>query len=382
MATTGVVGQRWRADVTPVGAIVPWDGSAAVEWHVAADDRWHDTRTDTGIRHRRVDGVAVFETKVRVPGGDAVQHVWSVADHGGLTVVEIGNESPLPIAVAFTRPDLLTGRPPTDVPIQGIDLPPGSIVVPVGHRASVTVALAHRGPSGGHLPDRVASAAAVARGWIGRVDTASRLELADPSAVEVVRAARCELVLCGPADAGDDPVQFLLGAAELVRMAEWDERDAVAVVPDVAAAVERAAVDPSPLAGAALRAAGVVLATAGERRALADLGRILGRRDGRVGPVPDEEGVAAIAALEGRLATGGRLFPDGIPPAWRGVDVEAHGLVVGPASRLSLALRWHGANVAALWEVTGDPVELTTDITTEPWHTAAPSGDALWVLRE
>ena len=238
--------------MTPVGTIVPWDGSAAVEWHVAADDRWHDTRTDTGIRHRRVDGVAVFETKVRVPGGDAVQHVWSVADHGGLTVVDVANESPLPIAVAFTRPDLLTGRPPTDVPIQGIDLPPGSIVVPVGHRASVTVALAHRGPSGGQLPDRTASAAAVARGWIARVDAASRLELGDPSAVDAVRAARCELVLCGPADAGDDPVQFLIGAAELVRMAEWDERDAVAVVPDVAAAVERAAVDPSPLAGAAL----------------------------------------------------------------------------------------------------------------------------------
>ena len=189
-------------------------------------------------------------------------------------------------------------------------------------------------------------------------------------------------MLCGPADAGDDPVQFLIGAAELVRMAEWDERDAVAVVPDVAAAVERAAVDPSPLAGAALRAAGVVLATAGERRALADLGRILGRRDGRAGPVPEGEGVAAIAAVEGRLAAGGRLFPEGIPLAWRGVDVEAHGLVVGPASRLSLALRWHGVNVAALWEVTGDPVALTTDVTTEPWHTEAPAGDALWVLRE
>ena len=39
-------------------------------------------------------------------------------------------------------------------------------------------------------------------------------------------------------------------------------------------------------------------------------------------------------------------------------------------------------NVAVLWEVTGDPAALTTDVTAEPWHTTAPAGDALWVLRE
>ena len=112
MATTGVTGGRWRAEVTPAGAVEPWDGSDPLAWFVAADDRWHDPARDTGVRHRRVDGTAVFETAVRVPGGDAVQRVWSVADRGGITLIEVHNDSPLPIACAFTRPDLLTTRPP------------------------------------------------------------------------------------------------------------------------------------------------------------------------------------------------------------------------------------------------------------------------------
>ncbi len=41
----------------------------------------------------------MVETKLRVPGGDAVHRVWAVADHGGLTVIEVENDSPMPIAV-------------------------------------------------------------------------------------------------------------------------------------------------------------------------------------------------------------------------------------------------------------------------------------------
>ena len=223
----------------------------------------------------------------------------------------------------------------------------------------------------------------MARGWIARAERASRLELPDPSAVEAVRAARCELVLCGPADAGDDPVRFLLGAAELVRMGEWDERDAVAVVPDVAAAVERAAVDPSPLAAAALRAAGVVLAAAGERRALADLGRILGRRDGRAGPVR-ARGRASPRSQRSRDAS--RPADVSSPTASRRRGAASTSRPTGCSSarprRCRSPCAGTASNVAVLWEVTGDPVALTPRRQTEPWHTAAPAGDALWVLRE
>ena len=50
-----------------------------------------------------------------------MHRVWSVADGGGRTIVEVSNDSPLPIACAFSRRDLLTARPPADVPIEGID---------------------------------------------------------------------------------------------------------------------------------------------------------------------------------------------------------------------------------------------------------------------
>ena len=115
---------------------MPWDGSAPLAWHVAADDRWHSPADEAAVRQQRLSGAPVFETRVRIPGGDAVQRVWSVADGGGRTLVEVTNESPLPIACAFTRRDLLTARPPADVPIEGIELPPSTIVLPIGHRSS------------------------------------------------------------------------------------------------------------------------------------------------------------------------------------------------------------------------------------------------------
>ena len=46
MTTTGVVGARWRATVTPWGAVEPWNGSGVVDWFVAADDRWHKNAAD------------------------------------------------------------------------------------------------------------------------------------------------------------------------------------------------------------------------------------------------------------------------------------------------------------------------------------------------
>ena len=189
--TTGVVGARWRASVTEWGAIEPWDGSSAIDWFVAADDRWHTPQHETSTRQIRVDGTPVVETRVRIPGGDAVQRIYSVADGGGMTVIEVTNESTLPIAVAFTGGGLLTRRAPTAMPPQGIDLPADAVIHPIGHSATLTVARSHGEAT--VLPQTVPSSDQVVRGWLAQTHRASRLQLPDAGLVEAVTAAHCEL---------------------------------------------------------------------------------------------------------------------------------------------------------------------------------------------
>jgi hypothetical protein len=374
---TGVLGQTWRATVTDRGAVVPWDGSPPLYWYVAADDRWHTPSAEAAVRQVRLSGAPVFETRMRVPGGDAVQRVWSIADAGGWTVVEIANDSPLPFACAFSRADVWTSRPPADVPIDGIDLPAGSVVVPVGHRATVTVGLAHTA-NGGDLPRSHPAADAVARGWRSLTERASRRVLPDDALVDAVVAARCEVLLGALPGCDEDPVGFLLSAAELVRLGELTRAEAAHRAGDVAIAAERVARGDGWDADAALEAAAFVLATAGERRAVLDVTRITaGRRPGGL-PAEPVGGIRAVAAVERRLARGAVLFPEGIPERWRGSSVEGHGLVAGPATRLSFALRWHGARPAVLWEVDGEPVALSAPVVDPSWRTTGQSGEALW----
>jgi hypothetical protein len=376
---TGVLGRPWRADVTRWGAIAPRDGSPTLDWHIAADDRWHSPRSEEAVRQRRLSGTPVFETRMRVPGGDAVHRTWSAADAGGWTVVEVTNESPLPFACAFTRADIATSRPPAEVPIAGIELPAASVVLPVGHRASVTVGLGHDDSRGGRqLPRSLASADAVARGWLTRAERASRLVVPDQRLVEALVAARCDILLGGLPGPAEDPVAFLLTAGELVRLGEIDRTAARQIGPDVAAAAERVARSAGWDVDAALDAAALVLARAGERRGVGDLVRIAGARHLGRPPVEPVAGVRAVAAVERRLARGPTLFPDGIPTAWRGAELEAHDLAVGPATTLSFAVRWHGAHPAVLWQVTGQPVELRAPAVDPTWRTAAASGETLW----
>ncbi len=372
-----MLGGDWRADVTAWGDVVPWDGSPPLVWHVAADDRWHSPADELAVRQVRVAGAPVFETRLRIPGGDAVHRVWSVADGGGRTIVEITNDSPLPIACALTRRDLLTTRPPADVPIEGIDLPPGTIVLPIGHRAAVTVALDHHGAGAGPLPAGSAPAEATARGWVGFAERASRFT---GSGAEVLVTARAEVALGGAPDVDEDPVGHLLAVGELTRLGERAD-DPVDALDDVAVAVHAIARRDGWDIDAALDAAAMVLARAGERRAGSDLARIVAAR--HPAPPPDPTGVTGVrvvAAVERRVVRGGQLFPDGIPTAWRGTDLEAHGLLAGPASTLSFALRWHGPNAAVLWEVDGAAVELTAPGADPAWRTRERHGEALWRL--
>ena len=219
---TGVLGQDWRADVTAHGSIEPWDGSAPLDWHVAADDRWHSPAAEVAVRQRRVDGAPVFETRAADPrrrrgATGVVGPRRRRADlRGGDQRVAAADR----LRLHPGRP--AHGRPPTSVPIHGIDLPAATTtVLPIGHRASVTVGLAHArhgrpppaGPSarrGGRRPRVGRPRRSGPAGWTSptrRRSTPSWRRGATSSSV-------------GSADPGDDDVGFLVGVGELVRMGE------------------------------------------------------------------------------------------------------------------------------------------------------------------
>ena len=374
--TTGVVGGRWRATVSAWGAIEPWDDSTPVDWFVAADDRWHRPQQEASTRQTRIAGTAVVETRVRIPSGDAVQRVYSVADAGGMTIIEVTNDSPLPIAVAFTGGGLLSRRPPTTLPPQGIELPADAVIHPVGHHSSVVVARAHSAAAGEALPDSVPTADQVVRGWLAQSQKASRLHLPDPSWVDATTSARCELLLNGPSGAAEsDPVSFLLGVAELVRMGDR----ASIWVPDIASHLERLARSGTQIPGRVIEAVARVLHLAGEHRAVADLRRMsLSVEPDTAADAMPAESDRVPSWVEHQLVASdehsARLMPKSFPSTWLGVDFEAHGLPIGWSSALSFAVRWHGDRPAVLWEVKGPPMPLSHGA----WHTGQLSGEALW----
>jgi hypothetical protein len=376
-----VLGGRWRATVTPWGAIEPWNDDPVLEWHIAADDRWHSPQSEAAVRQTRVEGTAVVETRVRIPNGDAVQRVWSVPDHGGLTIIEIENESPLPIAIAFTHGDLRSVRPPT-APIEGIALPTGSVAFPLGHHATLTVALAHDGRGAGALPGNVPPMAGVVRGWLSTVERASRLLLPDLALSEQIVAERCELALGGPVHPDDDAVGFLLGVGQLVRMGE----PADPWLPDVAHSLELAAKRGSAdwALASAFDAASAVFAAAGDRVAQGDLAamRARVRAGGELPPAAPEDPARLLAWAEARVvqstAAGAALLPLGMPADWAGSNFEVYGLPNGVGGSVSFAVRWHGARPAVLWEQTAPAATLVAPSLAPDWATAEVKGETLW----
>lgn len=376
--TIGVLGGRWRATVTSAGTVLPWDGSPEVQWFVAADDRWHTPADEPTVRQRRLDGAPVIETRIKVPTGDAVHRVWCVADSDGLTIIEIENDSTLPFAVAFNRSDLLASRAPTNVAIQGIDLPDGSAVYPVGHHTTVRFGLPHYPEAAARLPEQIPSAMQVARGWTAITDGAGRMVLPDANEMDLVARLRGELALNGPAAPDDDPVGFLIDVGQLVRLGEQAEP----WVPDVADAVARVArLAHSWDVASALDGAAVVLHRAGETLALRDIARL---RSAAPVSFPTEPPThRQLAWHEQRLArcTGdgtADVLSGGIPLSWLGANFEVYGLPIGPATTVSYAVRWHGDRPAVLWETEGPPVPFTASAIAPGWSTAESKGEALW----
>lgn len=381
--TIGVLGGHWRGSVTSWGAVQQWDGLGTLDWFVAADDRWHTPASEPTVRQTRVEGTPVVETRVRVPQGDVVSRVYAVADHGGITVVEITNDSPLPVAVAFAGAPVMSVRPPAAVPIQGIQLPADASVFPVGHHATLVVGLAHQEGSSGTLPGPLPTAAQVARGWSSTCDRASRLVLPDQQLVDAVTSARCELALVGPPPPGDDPIGFLLGVDQLVRMTGA----APSWMPDVAQAVETLARSSTELWNVGLDAAEAVARKAVDDRAVRDLDKVrahlvvraaAGRQPAWLPQPATQTDVRFIVAVERRLALGGDLLPAGMPADWLGNNFEVHGVPTGPASAVSFAVRWHAERPAVLWECSGAPITLTSSQIAPGWSTCDSTGETLW----
>ena len=388
----GAMGAMCRAWVTRCGDVQPLRSdhqATMVRWFVAAEDRWHVPASEAAVRQRRLEGTPVVETRLRVPEGDAIQRVWSVPDVGGLTVIEVENASALPFAVAFAGTRLLTERPPADVPIRGIELPEGSIVLPVAHRSSIRVAIPHDPArfTTWALPT-LAPAMAVVRGWETIVHRASRLVLPDAGLGEAVAAARSDLLLSGPVNVDDDVIGFLLDVAELGRLGDHADAWMPEIVEPIASIARTDVLE----VDLALQACERLAVSAGDERAAGDIARIRSRRshDGRpAGPTAGApssfsdlrrgESVGRfVAQVEQRVCDEGRLLPLGIPRRWLGSNFEVHGVPTGPRSTVGFALRWHGERPAVLWEQHGPAQLLSAPAVDAEWSRDAGSGEALW----
>lgn len=378
----GVRGATWRGSVDEGGVLHPSDGSAQTSWQIAAADTWHDPSRDPSTRQKWYAGTPVVETRVRVPGGDVAVRVFCVADVGGMTVWEFENESPSPVVVGFSRSDVLTSVPSS--PPLGTDLPQGSIALPLGHRGTTRVGLLHSRPHTGQLPDDVPRAPAVVRGWETAAEVPSRLLLPDHSLTSRIVEFRTQLLLSEEGfeasphayiellRLGEVNEDWALGLSRIAEDTISDQRRGTVLSWDTPWLLTNIAALSTRLGDGTL--AGDVVAA------------MLRFADREIESVPLEvdEPSQVVAWAESLLVrpslAGGRctVFPDGIPRAWWGQNLEWHRVAADSARTMSGAVRWHGSRPALLWEMSG-PAGLVIDawLGDGVWHTTQPSGETL-----
>lgn len=358
------------ATVEPTGAVTLADGSR-LDWWVAAEDRWHTPGDEATLRQSHTSGVPVVETSLRVPGGDVVHRVY--AEAGGLVVVELENQSNRSVAVAFNRSDLRFARPPAKVPIEGIDLPPDAVVLPLGHSTSVRVGVGAGPGALGHTP----GPDEVRRGWMRQIDRSPTLDLPDADLLDRIRRARADVLLGLGWDLAD-PVERCLAAGELVRLGDrgavWIE-PVVEAVTLVVKAVKRGGAGADE--HAAMRRAAEVLAGVGEHRAARDVDA-LRRRFPPASRPAGNAGVRSLVSTIDGLANGSDgvvTFLSKVDPTWYGQPIEMHDLPLGTGIA-GCAVRWHGERPALLWEVP-DGFTVRCPGLDPTWSSTAATGEAL-----
>jgi hypothetical protein len=98
----GNLDSPWEAVVDPRGLVTPWFDGWSLDWWVGSHDRWRFPSREPAVRQSLLDDTPVVETRLRVPGGDAVHRAYAVRDGDReLVVVEVENDSPAPFSVAF-----------------------------------------------------------------------------------------------------------------------------------------------------------------------------------------------------------------------------------------------------------------------------------------
>jgi len=402
----GIRGGGWNAIVNERGSIRLNDGSPVLDWHIAADDRWHDPSTEPSVRQTRRAGVPVIETRLRIPGGDAIQRVYAVADAGGLVVIEITNESTLPIAVAFTRPDVVSSRTPSPRGAQGIELPAGSVVFPVAHGSTLRVALRALDNVVANVDvERLPSFEQLQKGWLKAVEQAGYVIVPEGAVAPLVARLRSDaLILSGHeiedwaigagGDCANDPVAYILTLQELLRMGEKLTGDSALIRVDHAArlaqCVETLLKDnkKTPIlpwdVERALFAAQFVFARMGESRAADDVAATQLRLSSAAEPpnvMPTD--IRAIAWVEEKMVAMQRdgsvqIFGRGIPRLWLGANLECHRVAAGPLHTVSFGIRWHGEKPALLWEVAGPAgIKLTAGKCDPTWTSVEATGETL-----
>jgi hypothetical protein len=314
MRAIGVRDGVWQGAVNAWGDVFV-DGQERLRWFVAADDRWYRPSRETTVRQREISGVPVIETRIKVPGGDAVQRVYGVADFGGAIVVEIYNDSSLPFAVAFDRGDIAAMREPSPTGVQGIDLPVGSVVFPVGHHATMRVAIligdagqnvgknarrnaARNGQNAGRKlsPQELESLPSfeqVERGWLAALRVASRVDVPEASWANILTTQRCRLLLTpgggvfgdvgsnsnGDSNSDDDFVDLILDRAERVKLGDRADQWVDEIAEATETVIRRCAKNQSAkwFEERAIVLASMLLNRAGEKRGQRDIAQTWSR---------------------------------------------------------------------------------------------------------
>jgi len=194
----GVLGAGRLGAVDASGGLRPVGADWTLGWWIGSEDRWHVPPVEAAVRQALVGDTPVVETRVRVVSGDIVHHAFAATGPGGAPalVVEITNETPIPVAIA------LVADGAASVAVDGVVLTvdgtqvrlprapsqwvPPVAFLPLPHKATLRVVVAREAPDADDLPD----AEQVAAGWRAQGDVGSRWALPEPTIAAAADAAR------------------------------------------------------------------------------------------------------------------------------------------------------------------------------------------------